>query len=149
MADYPLINGHKYDWSSVEVDLGEAGIFTGIKELTFSHSLEPGIVRGTRAEKLARTRGEYDAEGSIVMWTQDYNEFIALLGNGYMEASFDVTMSYSTPNQPTVTVRLIGCRIVSAEGGGTQGTDPLEVSCSLNIMRVEENGVNPLQDQLV
>lgn len=154
MADYPLINGHKYDFSSISIDLGsQGGIVVGIKEITFSHSLEPGIVRGTRAEKLARTRGEYDAEGSIVFYAGEHEEFVAALSQnnsvGYMEQSFDITLSYSTPNQPTMSVKLFGCRITSEEGGGSQGTDPLEVSCDLNIMRVQTNGANPITNQLI
>ena len=38
-------------------------------------------------------------------------------------------------------IRLLGCRITSKEGGGSQGTDPLEVSFDLDIIQVEEDGL--------
>ena len=142
MADYPLINGNKYDWSSVELDIGDAGIFTGVKEITFTHSLEPGVVRGTRAEMIGRTRGEYTAEGSMVVYAEEYSEIITALGDGYMEASFSITITYSATNVPVQVNRLIGCRITNVEGGGSQGTDPLEVSLDLSIFRVETGGLN-------
>ena len=142
MADYPLINGNKYDWSSVELDIGDAGIFTGVKEITFTHSLEPGVVRGTRAELIGRTRGEYTAEGSMVVYAEEYSEIITALGDGYMEASFSITITYSDTNVPVQVNRLIGCRITNVEGGGSQGTDPLEVSLDLSIFRVETGGLN-------
>ena len=142
MADYPLINGNKYDWSSVEIDIGEAGIFTGVKEISFTHSLEPGVVRGTRAEMIGRTRGEYTAEGSMVVYAEEYSEIITALGDGYMEASFSITITYSDTNVPVQVNRLIGCRITNVEGGGSQGTDPLEVSLDLSIFRVETGGLN-------
>ena len=142
MADYPLINGNKYDWSSVELDIGDAGIFTGVKEITFTHSLEPGVVRGTRAEMIGRTRGEYTAEGSMVVYAEEYSEIITALGDGYMEASFSITSTYSDTNVPVQVNRLIGCRITNVEGGGSQGTDPLEVSLDLSIFRVETGGLN-------
>ena len=142
MADYPLINGNKYDWSSVELDIGDAGIFTGVKEITFTHSLEPGVVRGTRAEMIGRTRGEYTAEGSMVVYAEEYSEIITALGDGYMEASFSITITYSDTNVPVQVNRLIGCRITNVEGGGSQGTDPLEVSLDLSIFRVETGGLN-------
>lgn len=144
MADYPLINGNKYDWSSIEIDLGDAGIFTGVKELTFTHSLEPGEVRGTRAELLGRTRGEYSAEGTIVVWAEEYAQIIAALGDGFMEASFPITATYSDTNVPVQTNRLFGCRITNADMGGSQGTDPLEVSMDLSIFRIETNGLNAI-----
>jgi hypothetical protein len=153
MATYPLINGFAYDYSSIEIDLGEAGIFTGIKEISYSQSVEPGIVRGTSAQKLARTRGEHDAEGSIVFYTREFIEFITSLTGGdenvgYMDQSFNITLTYSNPQVPLTTVRLIGVRIKSEEGGGSQGTDPLEVSCDLDIMRIETNGLSPLSNML-
>ena len=108
MADYPLINGNKYDWSSIEIDLGDAGIFTGVKELTFTHSLEPGEVRGTRAELLGRTRGEYSAEGTIVVWAEEYAEIITALGDGFMELSFSISATYSDTNVSVQTNRVFG-----------------------------------------
>ncbi len=152
MADYPLINGLKWDWSSAEISInaGDGGsqTFIGIKELTWSESLEPGIVRGTSAQKLARTRGEHDAEASLVMWTEDALEFLNALGDGYGEVSFDITASYSGPGTPTKTVRLEGCRITNKEGGGSQGTDPLEVSLDLDVLKILEDGLSMVANSL-
>lgn len=150
MADYPLINGVAHDWSSVEIDLGEdAGIFTGVTELTYSDNLEPGQAMGTSAQKLARTRGEYSAEGSLSMLLQDSVEFIAALGQGYKEKVFNVTVMYSEPSSgDVITDKLIGCRIGSTEGGGSQGPDALTKTFSLDILRISVNGYDPLVDML-
>ena len=67
---------------------------------------------------------------------------IKALGDGFMEKSFSVTVTYSDTNVPVQVNRLIGCRITSSEGGGSQGTDPLEVSLDLSIFRVETDGLN-------
>jgi hypothetical protein len=142
MASYPLINGLKYDYSSIEIDIGDIGIFTGVKEISFTHSLEPGEVRGTRAELIGRTRGEYSAEGSMVVYSEEYAEIIKALGDGFMEKAFSITITYSDTNVPVQVNRLIGCRITNMEGGGSQGTDPLEVSLDLSIFRVETGGLN-------
>jgi len=150
MADYPNSNGTAHDWSSVEVDLGEdGGIFTGISELTYSDNLEPGEAMGTSAQKLARTRGVYSAEGSITMLKRDATEFIAALGNGFKEKTFDITVMYSDTNVPDViTDKLFSCRIGSTESGGSQGSDALSVTYSIDIMRISWNGVDPLADML-
>lgn len=147
MATYPLINGNKYDYSSIEIDI-DGTLFTGVKEISFTHGLEPGEVRGTRAELIGRTRGEYTAEGSMVVFSEEYAEIIAALGDGFMEKSFPITITYSDTNVPTQVNRLIGCRITSVEGGGSQGTDPLEVSLDLSVFRVETDGLNPVSGML-
>jgi hypothetical protein len=150
MAAYPIVNSVSHDWSSVEIDLGEAaGIFTAITELTYSDNLEPGEARGTSAQRLALTRGEYTAEGSITMLHRDAREFIELLGQGFKEAIFHITVNYSDVVAADVlTDRIIGCRIGSTEGGGSQGSDPLATTFSLNVMRIEWNGYDPLVDML-
>ena len=147
MATYPLINGNKYDYSSIEIDI-DGTLFTGVKEVSFTQGLEPGEVRGTRAELIGRTRGEYSAEGSMVVYAEEYAEIIAALGDGFMEKSFSVTMTYSDTNVPTQVNRLIGCRITNVEGGGSQGTDPLEVSLDLSVFRVETDGLNAVSGML-
>ena len=151
---YPLINGVKYDWASIEITMGDAGIFIGISELSYSDSNDKGIVRGTGVEKLARTQGEYDAEGSMVMYKKDFADFLAALtgdgATGYFDTSFDITVMYSAPGgDGTNTDRLIGCQLKSAEGGGSQGTDPSVESFDLDIMHIERDGLLPFTDMLV
>ncbi len=151
MADYPLINGHKYDYSSIELDFNGT-IYLGVQEISYTQTLEPGIVRGTSAQKLARTRGEHDAEGTLVMYKQDFDEFITDLATGdegYGEVSFDISVVMSTPNQPTSVVRLLGCRITSEEESYSQGTDALVVSCDLDIMLIEKQGLRMISNALV
>jgi hypothetical protein len=149
MADYPLINGIKYDWASAEVDLNGT-VFLGIKELTWEESLEPGIGRGSgSAQKLFRTRGEHDSTGTLVMWTEDADELLTALGDGYGEVPFDITTTYSNPGVPTNTTKLLGCRITNKTGGGAQGTDPLEVSFDLDIIQVDENGKRMVSNALI
>jgi len=153
MANYPLINGHAYDFQAIEIDIDGVGITVGVKELSFNDSLEAGVVRGTRPEKLARTVGQYDAEGSIVLFQQDYFELIQALSGGsdsvgVMTKSFNITVTYSNPNMPVHVARLIGCRIKTRDRSYSSGLDALEVSLDLDIMRVEEDGINPLDNQL-
>jgi len=151
---YPLINGVKFDWATIEITLGSAGIFIGITELTYSDSNDKGIVRGTGVEKLARTKGEYDSEGSLTMYKKDFSDFIAALTNdgetGYYDTPFDITVMYSAPGgDGTVTDRLIGCELKSTEGGGSQGTDPSAVTFDLDIMHLELDGILPFTNMLV
>ena len=148
MADYPLINGLKRDWSSVEIDLNGT-IHVGVKEITWTESLEPAEVRGTRAQVLALTRGEHSAEGALIMYEEDARELLADLGTGYGEATFDITVNFSSPGTTTATTKLRGCRITSKEGGGSQGSDPLEMSFDLMILQIEEEGLTMVANPLL
>lgn len=149
--DIPLINGHAPDHARAEIDI-DGTIYQGVKELTWSDGREPGIVRGSgSAKKIARTRGEYDAEGTMVMWYEQAREVIAALGAagaasrlGWMEVDCNITVSMSMPDGTISTTKLLGVNLISREGGGSQGTDPYEVSFDLDIMDIVDGSYRPV-----
>jgi len=147
-STYPQINGHAYDYSSIEIDINGT-IYVGVKEISWNQTMEKGKVRGTNPQVLARTRGEYEAEGSITMYPQEYTDVITALGDGYMEQQFNVVVSYSEVGQNTQTIRLLGCEIKSEESGGSQGTDPLEDAIDIDIIQVERNGLRAVANALI
>src|SRR5574343_810760 len=115
---YPLVNGLPYDFSSVEI-ITPIGIVNAIKEITYSDTLAPGKVRGTRAQVIGRTRGKYDAEGSLSIYKAEWEDLIAKLAPisglvGFMEVTFPIVVNFSEffePRRPNV---LHGCRITKA-----------------------------------
>jgi len=152
-TNYPLINGVKFDWASVEISLA-GGIFTGCTELSYKQTREVGDVYGTGAEKLARTLGQLNADGSLAMYRRDFQDFLALLTNngatGYLDTAFDIVASYTAPDgDGSLTDKCIGCVITEPDISGAQGTDPLVVTCSLDVMRVELGGILPITNMLV
>jgi len=147
MAEYPKINGQIYSFASVEVKVGTQ-VFTGFTDVSYTQTLEPGIFRGTRPEKLARTIGEHNVEGSFTLVKVEYQELIEALGDGYMQTGFDITVTYSETNSPIVTDVLTSCRITSEEDSHSQGTDALVVACDLDIMKMTRNGLLPIVGQL-
>lgn len=147
MPSYPRINGHVYSFASIEVSVNQT-IFTGFTEITYTQTLEPGVFRATRSEKLARTRGELNVEGSFSLVKDDYQEMIDELGEGYMEASIDFTVNYREINSPLITDVLTGARITSEEDSHSQGTDALVVACDMDILFMTRNGILPILGQL-
>jgi hypothetical protein len=141
--DFPLINGRRYSYASVKIRVGGTE-YTGVKEISYSWSIERSKVRGVGIQPLGMTRGEYDCEGSITLYREDYDELITSLGNGYAEAIFTIAVSYADEGQSTVTDELRGCSLAGAEKSPSQGTDALEVSCDLSIAYILENGKKPL-----
>lgn len=143
--DFPLLNGHRFSWASASFNIEDTELIS-IKELTYSHKLEPGDVRGTGPQKHGTTRGEYNAEGSMTLLREQWNELKSKLGTGYLEKRFTIVVSYAEEGQPVQTDELVGCRITSVENKPAQGTDPLEVSLDLNITYIIEDGVEPLKN---
>jgi len=143
MASYPIVNGLSHDWSCVEIDINGT-IYVGVTELTYSDELAPGEASGTSAQRLARTRGKYKAEGSMTLNLQDAIELQAALGNGFKETAFPITASYSDGTNPIIVDKLWGCRITSTDGGGSQGGDALVRKFGLDVARVSWNGIDPL-----
>lgn len=143
---YPLINGNRFDFSSVEV-VAESVLFGGVKEITYTDSLEPGELRGNRSQLIGRTRGKYAVEASLTMFKSEFQQLITLLGSkgvGYMEVAFTVVVSHSEPGNDVVTDTLLGCRIKKAEDQKQEGGEPLTVKAELHVMRLDRNGVTPL-----
>lgn len=141
---YPLINGVRFDFSSVEIGLPR-GVFSGIRSISYKHTLSPGMMRGTRAQVGGLTRGKYDADGSIEFYKSEYQDFITLLGPGYMEKFFPVVVNYSElPSLQLVTDVLNGVRLTSAENSHSEGEDALVVKCDLIIMQLLEGRMSPL-----
>lgn len=145
---YPLINGHKYSWSSIEAVFGALPIL-GIKSINYKSSLKAGTVRGTLPQKIGRTRGEQDADCDFEMYKLEAMAFISTLGaNGYGfgEVSFPITVSYSElaslPPQPPVTDMIVGVRIEEIAHSNAEGTDPTTVKFTCSCMDVLHNGVS-------
>lgn len=150
---YPFINGHRYDWSSVAITID--GIpYTGIRSITYRQTLTPGIVRGTRAQPTGRTRGQYEPEGSVEIYKEDYQQIIQALSlggtRGYMEVTFPIVVQYSSGLLGVLSDTLAGCRLASDEDSPAEGSDPMVVSCDLSVMYVLRNGLSALSpDQLL
>jgi hypothetical protein len=143
-APNPLINGNRHDYSSIEFRLGGGPRTFGVVEISYSHTLEPTAVRGTSAKKIGRTRGQYDAEGSFTVFKTEADEIIAELGDGYLERSFNILVSYAEPGLPVVSDVLVGCRIKRDEDQHSEGGEPLRVKFDLDVMEIRRSGRRPL-----
>lgn len=146
---YPLINGFRYDFSSIKFNfLGFQ--YVGIKAINYKSSKKPGDVRGTHAQLLGRTRGQYSAEASFEMFREEWDTFIKLLkatspGIGFMEAAFDINVGYSEAlTAPMQQDDLIGCVISEVDTSNSQGGDALTVKASLHVLIIKHNGQLPL-----
>lgn len=144
----PVINGLQWDFSSIELRL--LGVpFADFKSLTYKHTLEPGMARGTRAQIVGRSRGKYDAEGSIEVYKRPWLAFLAALFGtnptyGYMEVDFDIVVSYSELLSPVQTDILRLCRIKSDDESHSEGGEVATCKLDLHVMSIIKAGVVPI-----
>ena len=149
--EYPTINGVRYDFSSIDVVIAGRRRQLGMRSIEYSHTLEPTKVRGAHAQPIGRTRGEYEAEASIVLYKREADELrssLEALGGGYMEQSFELVVMYAETGQPVIVDRVVGCRIRSESDSHEQGSDALEETLELDVMYLVKNGKNPLTRML-
>ncbi len=145
---YPLVNGNYHAFASIEVKTADGNIYTGVKAVNYKNSLKPTKVRGTNAEPIGRTRGDYDAEGDVEFYEQQGHQFLQALGNGYGEKPFDMTVTFSETGLDTIQHQLIGCRIEEVDSSNSQSTDASTIKFTLNVMKIKMDGlemlINPL-----
>lgn len=150
---YPDVNGQRVDWSCITITA--RGVpFTGIKSIKYKDSLKGGVVRGTRAQKTGRTRGQYDTEASMEVYKEDWQELIGLLSDdgaqGFMEVSFPVLVQYQNSQGNIISDTLVGCRIASGDTSPGESADAVTVSCDLDPMYILWDGISALSpDQLL
>jgi hypothetical protein len=144
--DYPLVNGTRHEWSSIEVKV-KGAIVIGLKEVAYNDKLEPTKVYGAHAQPLGRTRGVYLAEGSITLLLDEANTLIQALGDGFKETVFDITIAYSEGGA-TITDEMIGCRVKSVDQSLSQGADGTVRKFDLDVMYIVWNGKQSLQSPL-
>lgn len=143
MVPYPLINGTRYDFASIEARFNNL-IVLGFKELTFKNALEPGEVFGASAQLLGHTLGQYKPEAGFTMFKSEYDDFILSLGDGYMTIRFDIIASFNNDGEPMSDVEIHGARIKSEEESHSAGTDALVVKVELAPLYILKNGLSPI-----
>jgi hypothetical protein len=140
---YPLINGHRYSWTSLEIGLNGVTM-RGVSSIDYGDELKPGKMRGTGPNVIGRTRGEYDADVELEMYRLEWENLKSSLGQsgtGFGESAFPITVQYAEANQPVVTDTIEGSRVTKVRTGGAEGTDPTKVKLSIDCTRILHNGV--------
>jgi len=137
--DYPLVNGHRYSYASIELRM-KGKRRRGFTAINYSTRREHGDVEADGDRKIGRTAGFVRNEASITMLKEEADELLRDLGDEYGKQSFDVIATYSA-GVGTITDTVRGCSISSVgnahQSGGTGG---LVVELGLNVMEILLNG---------
>jgi hypothetical protein len=151
MSDFPMVNGKSYDYSAIESSIPLAGILREVSEINYSHTVEPGELRAGVPWVIATSRGQYSAEGSMVISKQGnvwLVQKLAELSNcaGYMDYEFPIQVVYGRTGMPTLKDSLHVCRYVGSEMSNATGSDATMVNVTLHVTALYKNGNKPYGD---
>jgi len=141
-----LINGHVYDFSSIELVFGPALIISRVQSINYEHGVDQGVLRGTSPHMLGSTRGQYDANASLTMYLEDWALAKAALmvmptPGGFMEKRFPILVTYAELTRKPIVDTLTGARVIRVRRGNSVGPDPVSVDLDLHVMRILEDGI--------
>jgi len=147
LPSYPLINGVRPDWSSIQFSPqlpdGSKSIIVGIKSLNYKVEQDPSDVMGTSPLPIAQTRGTAKFSGDVEMYLAEFHALTSAIGDNFGSTLITITVAYSEGDF-TVTDSLIGCRLISPEASQSQGSDPLTRKFSLKMLNILWNGVQAI-----
>lgn len=151
MAQQTLINGNRYSFTSVSVQLAGQDIPKGVfKSINYDAQQDPGVVQGNQITMVGRTAGLGTGTGSFEMLVSEWDDFnSALTSDGEtptMSVYFDIIVSYSENGTDTRTDTLRGVKITKIGSSNQQGTDATTKSCDISIARMKLGGIDAYAD---
>jgi hypothetical protein len=151
-AKYPLINGVRHDWSSVEIRVA-TNVILGITKIDYSDKLTGTAVRGAGPKIIAYTTGMQENTGGFTILLEEFNALQEALQtinpDAWKLAYFDIEVSYQARGLSTVSDAIRGCRVDEVKVGTTDSgsADPTTRDLTLLVTDILWNGVsgNPVQ----
>jgi hypothetical protein len=148
----PLINGRRYQFSSIEMSVlkpgGSTEIFIEFNSISYADALDIAFVRGTNQAPIGWTDGEYEAEDTTVAFYKSaLQRLIDAVGPGYLGANFVITVKYSAVGEP-LTTDVITCRLSGLKDAPAQGNEAITTEATFKTMLITRNGNTPLLNQL-
>lgn len=148
-APYPLINGVRHSWASVEIKLDD-DIVLGITEINYKDSLDPTAVYGAGPRPIAFTLGRAEFDGDFSILLEEFNTLITKLGAGWKARQFDIIVTHdeSGSGLSTIVDTIKGCRITSTENGSSSANSDANVrKLPFKCLDILWNGLSSLPNQ--
>ncbi len=142
------VNNVPYDFASLSWNIRGLIISQGLRSISYEHGMELEKLMGADREAFDRTGGTYNAEDvEVTVYESTYLAIIEALGQGYMlpDAEFAMSLSYGKDGQEVHTTGFERCRIIKDAHDHSQGTEGLECSITISVMKVRPNGKDPVK----
>ncbi len=137
---YPLINGNRYTWSSIKINVG-AQQYEGVKSINFNEKVDRQKIHGTGQNIIGAGAGMYDADGDLEVYQQEADAIVDSLGNGWGNKTLTITVQYIDDMQPTRT-KILTCSLSGRTQGGSEGNEVLTSKFTLFFLApISDNGI--------
>lgn len=149
---YPLVNGFRFAWASVEIKL--AGTVFFALECNYSRTRNRQIVYVNHPDPVGKTIGKNEYSGDVTLLLAEYNALQTALiveatkqslGTGYGNAFFDVIVQYNENGGDVITDTLKNCTLDQVERSMAEGPDAIKVKITLNPLKIIYNNADDLQ----
>ncbi len=146
MAQQTLINGNRYSFTDVFVQLNNVDMAKGVfKSIDYSAEQTSGEVYGNQVTMVGKTQGTAKGTCSFEMLISDSDDFDSNLTNAgetpIMSVDFTIQVQFSVNDVDVRTDRLEGCRIQKVDTSNQQGSDATMAKYEILAMRVYKNGI--------
>lgn len=135
MAATTTVNGFECSWAQMTISLdADTDTTVGLKEIKYSDTVDgASLVYGPGSAKpRGSTKGRSAPTCSAVFFRRSWDLFAAAhlkgVAGGFTEKQMVLTVSYTVDTGDIRTDKIRGARIIKVEAGGSDGTDPAEVS---------------------
>lgn len=145
VVERPLINGHEYSHTSVELLIGGIPV-VGCKSMNYSTKRDKGKVYGTAPQIIGLTRGKEDLTCDMEIYRLEWEVVRAQLGiggNGFMDSALTIRVTIAEPGRPVIVDRILSAYVIESTHGSQDGNDPHAVKLGWQPMRIFENGLLP------
>lgn len=145
---YPLVNGCRHSFSSVELNLAGL-IFVGFTAINYTRTRSRTMVYGPHPDPIGKTRGKNEYKADCELYFAEFNLFKSTLGPGYGDIPFSVQVTYTENGFDTIIDTILGCTLDSTEASNAEGTDPTKRKFEMNPIKILFNNEDDLTTPLV
>lgn len=166
---YPLINGVRHSFSSIEAQFvqaaavggqGQSGSsagpamalnFRGFKAINYSRTRGRTVLHGNHPDPLGKTRGKNEYKADVEVLLAEFNALqaaVQAIQAGYGDVFFQFVVTYSENGFDTITDTISGCTIDTTEASQSESADPLMRKCELGPLKIKFNGIDDVSNPL-
>lgn len=142
---YALVNGARFSPVSAEIRWSKpfSIVMPGYKSITYSRKRSRVPAKGQNVDPLGKTRGTNAYAAAVEMHLPEFNQMIALVGDGYGDMFFSLFITYNETPLDVVTDELIGCTWDGTEANVDQTSDdPLYRMIDLTPIKIKFRGID-------
>jgi hypothetical protein len=138
----PLINGHRYSYASIEVELNGTTMLA-LTSINYGSALTPGMLYGSDPAKVGRTPGKAQHRCDFELYRREFSHLIVSLGPAFGRVPFDIQVQYAENGDEGVTTdKVLGCRITDVDLGNKDGTEPSKVKVTCDPFNIQLGSLN-------